>query len=76
MADAKQGPWQLPASGLVWRRRSVLWWVFVVNFVLGAMGALPAARSFITPLRHSLAAGSLTKASTRECSTSSHECQK
>ena len=25
-------------AGLVWRRQSVLWWIFVVNFVLAGMG--------------------------------------
>jgi hypothetical protein len=29
----------LAGAGLVWRRQSVLWWIFVVNFVLAGMGA-------------------------------------
>jgi hypothetical protein len=54
VANAKQG---LVAAGasLVWRRRSILWWVFAVNAVLGAMGTLPAALQLNRALHHTLA---------------------
>src|SRR5271166_618108 len=60
MADDNQG---LVASGasLVWRRRSILWWVFAVNIVLGALGTLPAARQLNRALKHSLAGEQLFK---------------
>src|SRR5271166_5087287 len=60
MADDNQG---LVASGasLVWRRRSILWWVFAVNIVLGALGTLPAARQLNRALKHSLAGEQLLK---------------
>lgn len=48
-------------ASLVWRRRSVLWWVFGVNIVLGALGALPAARQLKHALSHSLAGERLFK---------------
>jgi len=40
--------------GLVWRRQSVLWWIFVVNFVLAAMGAATFTRQVSPALDHSL----------------------
>ena len=40
--------------GLVWRRQSVLWWIFVVNFVLAAMGAGTFARQVSPVLDYSL----------------------
>jgi hypothetical protein len=46
-------------ASLVWRRRRVLWWVFGVNIVLGALGTLPAARQVKHALSHSLAAEQL-----------------
>ncbi len=58
MADESQGPFAA-GIGVVWRHRSLLWWVFAVNVALGAMGALPAARQLHHAVRHSLAAGSL-----------------
>ena len=33
--------------GLVWRRQSVLWWIFLVNFLLAGMGALTFMRQVI-----------------------------
>jgi hypothetical protein len=46
---------------LVWRRRRVLWWVYGVNIVLGALGTLPAARQLKHALSHSLAGEQLFK---------------
>jgi hypothetical protein len=40
--------------GLVWRRQSVLWWIFVVNFVLACMGAGTFMRQVSPVLDHSL----------------------
>ena len=60
MADDNRGL-LAEGAGLVWRRRSVLWWVFAVNIVLGAMGTLPAARQLNRTLRHSLAGEQLFK---------------
>jgi hypothetical protein len=40
--------------GLVWRRQSVLWWIFAVNFVLACMGAGTFARQVGPVLNHSL----------------------
>ena len=40
--------------GLVWRRQSVLWWIFVVNFVLAGMGAGTFMRQVSPVLDHSL----------------------
>ncbi len=45
----------------MWRRRSVLWWVFAGNVVLGALGTLPMARELNRALRHSLAGEQLFK---------------
>ena len=39
MSDQNKSPF-LAGAGLVWRRQSVLWWIFVVNFVLAGMGAV------------------------------------
>jgi hypothetical protein len=60
MADESKGPFAA-GMGLVWRRRSLLSWVFAVNIALGAMGALPPARQLHHTVRHSLAVGSLYK---------------
>jgi len=53
----------LVAAGahLVWRRRSVLWWVFIVNIALGVLGTLPAARQLHHTVRHTLAGEQLVK---------------
>jgi hypothetical protein len=58
--DSQKG---LVAAGasLVWRRRGVLWWVFVVNLLLGAMGTLPAAMHLNKALHHTLAGEQLVK---------------
>jgi hypothetical protein len=40
--------------GLVWRRQSVLWWIFAVNFVLACMGAGTFVRQVSPVLDHSL----------------------
>src|SRR5271165_4545137 len=60
MADDNRG---LVAAGasLVWRRRSVLWWVFAANIVLGALGALPPTSQLKRALGHSLAGEQLFK---------------
>jgi hypothetical protein len=60
MTDERKG---LVAAGasLVWRRQSVLWWVFAVNIVLGALGTLPAALQLKRVLGHSLAGEQLIK---------------
>jgi hypothetical protein len=58
--DRRKG---LVAAGasLLWRRRSILWWVFGVNIAMGALGALPAARQLKHALGHSLAGEQLFK---------------
>jgi hypothetical protein len=60
VADGQKG---IVAAGfsLLWRRQRVLWWVFVVNFVLGALGALPAMMTLSRALGHSLAGQKLTR---------------
>ena len=60
VANAKQG---LVAAGasLVWRRRSILWWVFAANIALGALGTLPAAMQINKSLHHTLAGEQLVK---------------
>jgi hypothetical protein len=44
---------------LVWRRQSVVWWIFLVNLILAVMGTLPVASNTAAVLDHSLAAGRL-----------------
>ena len=46
--------------GLLWRRRRVLWWVFVVNVVCGALGTVPAWLRLHHALGHNLAGQPLT----------------
>jgi hypothetical protein len=60
MADEQMG---LVATGvaLVWRRRSILWWLFAVNLALGALGTLPALRQLDRSLGHTLAGQQLYK---------------
>ena len=41
MADNEKGV-VAAGFGLLWRRQGILWWVFVVNFVCGGLGTLPA----------------------------------
>jgi hypothetical protein len=59
MADHNKG---LVAAGasLVWRHQRVLWWVFAINFILGAMGTAPAYHQLRKTLGHSLAGRPLT----------------
>jgi hypothetical protein len=60
MADEQKG---VLAAGfsLLWRRQRVSWWVFVVNFVFGALGAFPAMMTLHRALGHSLVGERLTK---------------
>jgi hypothetical protein len=60
MADNEKG---VVAAGfsLLWRRQGILWWVFVVNFVCGALGTLPAMLTLRRALAHSLAGQPLSK---------------
>ncbi len=60
MLDARQGLVSAGA-GLLWRRRSILWWVFAVNFVLGLLGTIPAMHALRRALGHSLAGEPLVK---------------
>jgi len=46
---------------LLWRRQRVLWWIFVVNLVCGALGTAPAFLRLHHALSHSLAGQPLTK---------------
>jgi len=45
---------------LLWRRQGVLWWIFVVNLVCGALGTVPAFVRLSRSLGHSLAGQPLT----------------
>ncbi len=60
MADNEKG---VVAAGfsLLWRRQGILWWVFVVNFVCGALGTIPALLALHRALAHSLAGQPLSK---------------
>jgi hypothetical protein len=60
MADENKG---LVAAGasLVWRRQRVLWWIFVVNLVIGLLGAAGARGQLNKLLEHSLAGEGLSK---------------
>ena len=59
MADEQKG---VVAAGfsLLWRRQGVLWWVFIVNLVCGAMGTLPAMTQLRAALGRNLAGEKLT----------------
>ena len=46
---------------LLWRRQGVLWWLFVVNFLCGALGTVPAMLVLRRALGHNLAGQSLAK---------------
>src|SRR5271170_8419197 len=59
MADDQKGPVAAGFS-LLWRRQGVLWWVFVVNLLCGALGAGPAAVRLAHALHHSLAGQKLS----------------
>jgi hypothetical protein len=60
MADNEKG---IVAAGfsLLWRQQGILWWVFVVNFVCGALGTIPALLTLRRALAHSLAGQPLSK---------------
>jgi hypothetical protein len=45
---------------LLWRRQGVLWWIFVVNLICGALGTVPAMLALHRALEHSLAGQPLT----------------
>ncbi len=49
----------LGGAALVWRRQSVLWWIFAVNFLLAFMAARPFAAEISPVLDHSLEARAL-----------------
>ena len=48
-------------ASLLWRRQEILWWVFAVNVVLGALGTLGAARTLHAALGYRLAGDQLLK---------------
>src|SRR5271165_3137215 len=48
-------------ANLVWRRQSILWWVFLVNAGLAALGTAPAFAVLRRALGHSLAGQQLVK---------------
>ncbi len=60
MADERKG---VVAAGfaLLWRRRGVLWWVFVVNLACGIVGAVPAMMTLNNALGNNLAGLKLTR---------------
>ena len=60
MADNEKG---LVTAGfsLLWRRQGILWWVFAVSLVCGALGTAPAALQLNRALHHTLAGQALTK---------------
>jgi len=53
VSNADKSPW-VAGLGLVWRRQSVLWWIFAVNFVLAGMGAATFTRQVSPVLDYSL----------------------
>jgi hypothetical protein len=48
-------------ASLLWRRQEILWWVFAVNVVLGALGTVGAARTLNAALGYRLAGDQLVK---------------
>lgn len=59
MADQNKGA--LAAGfGLLWRRQTILWWVFAVNFLCAAFATLPALLLLSRSIGHSLAAQKLS----------------
>jgi hypothetical protein len=53
VSDLNKSPF-VAGLGLVWRRQSVLWWIFVVNFVLAGMAAVTFMRQVSPVLDYSL----------------------
>lgn len=74
MADNEKGSVGAGFS-LLWRRQGVLWWLFVVNFLCGAMGTVTAVRTLRHALGHSLAGQPLTKGFDLECSSNCSDCR-
>jgi len=60
MQDQRKGRVAAGAR-LLWRRKSVLWWVFGVNFVLGWLGTMPALHALKGALGHTLAGEQMLK---------------
>jgi hypothetical protein len=60
MADEQKGP-VAAGFGLLWRRQGILWWVFVMNFICGALGTIPGALLLNRTLHHTLAGEKLSK---------------
>ena len=60
MADEQKGV-VAAGFGLLWRRRGVLWWIFVVNLACGALGAVPAFMTLSHALGNSLASQKLSR---------------
>lgn len=60
-AGKKPGAWRAMAGGigLVIQRQRVLWWLFLVNFVLGLIAVLPVHLTLGQLLDHSVASRSL-----------------
>ena len=54
MAEKNNGVF-VAGAALVWRRQRILWWVFVVNLVLGLLGASGARAQLDRVFQHSLA---------------------
>jgi len=46
--------------GLLWRRQGVLWWIFIVNLICGALGTVPAMIALHRALEYNLAGQPLT----------------
>ena len=53
MSDSSKSPF-FAGAGLVWRRQSVLWWIFLVNLILAGMGAAVFMQQVSPALDHSL----------------------
>ena len=53
MTDLDKSPF-VAGLGMVWRRQSVLWWIFLVNLVLAGMGAVTFMRQVGPVLDQSL----------------------
>ena len=60
MADEQKGVMGAGYS-LLWRRQGVLWWVFVVNAICGALGTVPPAIRLHRTLDNTLAQEKLTR---------------